>query len=74
LLSSRIWDDIIVSMKIGDIVIIGQERRYAYKVVAIVDTGIGTIVKYKAEDPTVTPQLITRELPAKKKPKKKKGK
>ncbi|MFA5374864.1 MAG: hypothetical protein WC455_03810 [Dehalococcoidia bacterium] len=61
-------------MQIGDIVIMGQERRYAYKIVAIVDTGIGTIVKYKAEDPTVTPQCITRELHTKKKPKKKKGK
>ena len=60
-------------MQIGDIVTIGQERQYTYKVVSIVDTGIGTIVKYKAEDPTVTPQFITRELPAKKKPKKKKG-
>jgi hypothetical protein len=61
-------------MQIGDIVILGQERQYPYKVVAIVDTGIGTIIKYQAEDPTVTPQFITRELPAKKKPKKKKGK
>lgn len=52
----------------------GQERQYPYKIVAIVDTGIGTIIKYQAEDPTVTPQFITRELPAKKKPKKKKGK
>jgi len=60
-------------MQIGDIVIMGHERQYPYKVVAIVDTGIGTIVKYQAEDPTVTPQFITRELPAKKKPKKKKG-
>lgn len=63
-----------VSMQIGDVVIMGNERRYAYKVVAIVDTGFGTIVKYKAEDPTVRPQEITRELPVKKKPKKKKGK
>jgi hypothetical protein len=61
-------------MQIGDIVTIGQDRQYPYKVVAIVDTGIGTVVKYQAEDPTITPQFITRELPAKKKPKKKKGK
>jgi len=61
-------------MQIGDIVMIGNERRYAYKVMAIIDTGIGTIVKYEAEDPTVRPQFITREIPAKKKPKKKKGK
>ena len=54
-------------MQIGDIVTIGQERQYLYKVVAIVDTGIGTIIKYQAEDPTVTPQFITREMPAKKK-------
>jgi hypothetical protein len=60
-------------MQIGDIVIMGHERQYPYKVVAIVDTGIGTIVKYQAADPSVTPQFITRELPAKKKPKKKKG-
>jgi len=60
-------------MQIGDTVIMGHERQYAYKVVAIVDTGIGTIVKYKAEDPTVTPQFITRELHTKKKSKKKKG-
>ena len=52
----------------------GQERQYAYKVVAVVDTGIGTIIKYQAEDPTVRPQFITRELHNKKKPKKKKGK
>jgi hypothetical protein len=61
-------------MQIGDIVTIGQERQYAYKVVAVVDTGIGTIIKYQAEDPTVRPQFITRELHTKKKPKKKKGK
>jgi hypothetical protein len=60
-------------MQIGDIVTIGQDRQYPYKVVSMVDTGIGTIVKYQAQDPTVTPQFITRELPAKKKPKKKKG-
>ncbi|MFA5366770.1 MAG: hypothetical protein WC333_02725 [Dehalococcoidia bacterium] len=61
-------------MQVGDIVTIGSERRYAYRVVAIIDTGFGTIVKYKAEDPTVRPQEITRELPAGKKPKKKKRK